>query len=189
MMGIGAMATSPRGHPSNDLRGKAIDGEWTRFSPQSGTIGVPRDAMPQIAAENRGAMVRFLGARGVAHEKETIPANTLRPTQAEFSEAKVKKAKRYTGGERAILVSNDNHILDGHHQWIAAYDKGGDVDVIRLGASIGNLINTLRDMPSAATASGTPSPMVVVAPSPTGGIGALVNAGKSRGAPFTEGKA
>lgn len=170
MAGIGKLVGRPK------LRGMSVDGEWSMFSPDSGTLGVPRDAMPQIATEARGAMVRFLNARGVPHNEEVVDAAVLKPTQAEFSEAKVKKARNFTGGNRAILVSNDNHILDGHHQWMAAHDGGEDIRVIRLGASIGNLINTLRDMPSATTTTGEPSPLVVAPtppPSPYG-LGAMV---------------
>jgi hypothetical protein len=47
--------------------------------------------MPQIKAEHRGAMVNFMNARGIAHQEETVPAASLKPTQAEFSREKVKR--------------------------------------------------------------------------------------------------
>lgn len=139
---------------SGDVRGEPINKLWTRFSPESGTLGIARKEMPQIAAENRGAMVNFLTARGVSNQEAVVPAASLKPTQAEFSEQKVRKAANYKGGDRAILVSSDGYLLDGHHQWMAARDAGKDVRVIRLDAPIEDLIRTIADMPSAKTASG-----------------------------------
>jgi hypothetical protein len=107
--------------------GEAIDNEWSRFSDTSGTLGVPRADMPQIKAEHRGAMVNFLNARGIEHQEETVPADSLKPTQAEFSNQKVLKARDFEGGDRAILTSSDGYVLDGHHQWMGALSKGEDV--------------------------------------------------------------
>jgi hypothetical protein len=84
--------------------------------------------MPQIKAEHRGAMVNFMNARGIAHQEETVPAASLKPTQAEFSREKVQKALGYEGGDRSILVSQDGHVLDGHHQWMAARAGQGRED-------------------------------------------------------------
>lgn len=127
---------------------------WTAFPADSGTKGIPRADMPQIAAEHRGAMVNFLNARGIAHQQEEVPAADLKPTQAEYSTAKVKKAKAYKGGDRSILVSSDGHVLDGHHQWLAKKEAGEPVNVIRLDAPIDKLLTEVRDFPSATTSEG-----------------------------------
>lgn len=138
--------------------GEKINKEWTAFSPESGTLNIPRSEMPQVKAEHRGAMVNFLNARGVDHTQETVPASSLKPTQQEFSEAKVKKASKYAGGDRSILVSSDNHVLDGHHQWLSKLNKGGDVDVIRLNAPITQLLDDVKEFPSSTVESGATSP-------------------------------
>ncbi|MGV7535387.1 hypothetical protein PJM52_29575, partial [Mycobacterium kansasii] len=62
--------------------------------------------MPQVDAAHRGALVNYLKGQGIASEQAEVPANSLKPTQAEFSEAKVRKASKRTGGDRAILVSS-----------------------------------------------------------------------------------
>lgn len=98
---------------------------WTRFGNETGTLNIPRAEMPQVKAEHRGALVNFLNARGVAHEADTeVDPATLKPTQAEFSPQKVRKAINYQGGDRSILVSSDGYVLDGHHQWLAALEQG-----------------------------------------------------------------
>lgn len=136
------------------LAGKKIDDEWTGFKKKSGTLSIPRAAMPQIKAEHRGAMVNFLAARGITHEQTEVPAGDLKPTQAEFSPGKVEKAKAYEGGDRSILVSSDGHVLDGHHQWLAKREAGEQVKVIRLDAPIKQLLETVKEFPSAETADG-----------------------------------
>jgi N12 class adenine-specific DNA methylase len=135
--------------------GAKIDGEFTAFHPDTGTIGIPRAEMPQIKQEHRGAFVNYAEARGITHEEDTVPAASLKPTQAEFAPAKVQKFLDNDAGDRAVLVSSDGYVLDGHHQWVAALDKGGDVRVIRLNASIRDLLPIAHDFPSATTSGET----------------------------------
>lgn len=141
--------------PAADLAGEAIDPEWTAFADDTGTKKIPRAEMPQIKAEHRGAMVQFMKGRDITHEQDTVPASDLKPTQAEFSPAKVKKAMEFDGGNRSILVSSDGYVLDGHHQWLAAREKGEAVDVIRLNAPIDTLIPLAREFPSSTVADGS----------------------------------
>lgn len=137
---------APKAKP---IAGKDIDGDWSMFSEDSGSLNIPRADMPQIKAEHRGAMVNFLNARDIAHQEETIAADKLKPTQAEYSSKKVEKAKAFEGGDRSILISKDGHVLDGHHQWLAKRDAGEDVKVIRLDAPIKKLLAEVAEFPSA----------------------------------------
>jgi len=130
------------------VQGVKINEEWSAFAKESGTIGIPRGMMPQIHAGDRSALVQFLKARGINYGEETVPAASLKPTQAEFSPEKVQKAKDYEGGNRSILVSADNHVLDGHHQWMAALENGENIDIIRLDAPIRKLLPLALKMPS-----------------------------------------
>lgn len=123
-------------------------GEWQQFPEDSGTMSVPRADMPQIKAEHRGAMVNFLDARGVTHWEGQVPADTLKPTQAEFSPERVAKAAERTEGDRSILVSNDGYVLDGHHQWLAAREKGENVKAIVLDAPMRDLLPLAHEFPS-----------------------------------------
>jgi hypothetical protein len=136
------------------IAGETINRNWTAFAPESGTLNIPRDQMPQVKAEHRGALVQFLGARGIAHEADEVDPNTLKPTQAEFSPRKVKQATEYTGGNRSILVSADGHIIDGHHQWLAAVEKSEPIKVIRLDAPAQDLLRLTHQFPSSTTATG-----------------------------------
>jgi GGDEF domain-containing protein len=136
------------------VAGEKLDKEWTAFTPESGSLGIPRAEMPQIKAENRGAMTNFLNARGISHEQVEVPSNELKPTQLEFSQRKIEKAKLFKGGDRSILISADNHVLDGHHQWMAKLSKGEPIDAIRLNAPIAELIDVVKEFPSATVGDG-----------------------------------
>lgn len=160
--GIGAGRAAPVSVPDTtgeltsgleDVRGPQLEEDVFEFSPESGTLGVPRAEMPQVKAEHRGALTGFLKARGITGTEETVPAASLTPTQREFSESKVRKAKDFTGGDRAILVSSDGHVVDGHHQWLARRSEGEDVRVIRLDADINTVLEQVKEFPSSTFAT------------------------------------
>lgn len=141
-----------------DVAGDPIDAEWTAFKPETGTKAVPRADMPQIKAEHRGAMTQFLKGRGIVHEQEAdVDPATLKPTQAEFAPGKVQRAREFAEGDRAILVSSDGHILDGHHQWLAAREDGKPIRVIRFDAPIEQLMAQAKEFPSAEAGEGAPA--------------------------------
>ncbi len=155
------------------MEGRELGGGWAEFSRDSGSIGVPRAEMPQIRAEHRGAMVNFMNARGIAHQEESVQASSLKPTQAEFSRERVARARDFEGGNRSILVSRDGHVLDGHHQWLAAREAGEDVKVIRLDAPIRELLDAAREFPSSTTSEGAaqgaaPASAAAAKPKPRG---------------------
>ncbi|MES2488537.1 MAG: PLxRFG domain-containing protein [Pseudomonadota bacterium] len=122
--------------------------EFKQFAKESGTLGVPRAEMPQVKAEHRGALVNFLKGRGISHEQEEVAPETLKATQAEYSPSKVEKAKNFEGGDRSILISSDNHVVDGHHQWLAKADSKEPVKVIRLDSPIKDLLPLVKEFPS-----------------------------------------
>lgn len=141
----------PAQQEGKNIAGEMLNDEWQSFTKESGTKNIPRSEMPQIKAENRGAMVNFMKARDIDNEKDEVQASSLKPTQQEFSPAKVKKAMEFEGGNRSILVSNDGYVLDGHHQWLAAREKGESVKVTRLNAPIEQLVPLAKEMPSTET--------------------------------------
>lgn len=147
-----------------DLTGEKIDKEWHAFAADSGTLNVDRAEMPQVKAEHRGALTQFLLARGIPHEQLEMPAGDLKPTQREFSPAKVEKARNFEGGDRSILVSSDNHVLDGHHQWLAKLDGNEPVRVIKLDAPIKTLLDQVKEFPSAEVRDGATAAEPAAAP-------------------------
>ncbi len=147
----GSNSGKPASAPA--IEGQTINRNWSTFAPESGTLAIPREQMPQIQASDRGAFVNFLNARGVEHQQEEVPADSLKPTQAEFSPKKVEHFAGNPSG-RSILISQDGYVVDGHHQWKAARDAGQPVKVIRLDAPIQDLLRLAHQFPSSTTAKG-----------------------------------
>ncbi|MBX9905503.1 MAG: hypothetical protein K2Y31_14210 [Burkholderiales bacterium] len=144
--------------PAVDNAAPEVDKDgWAAFPPESGTLGVPRAEMPQVKAEHRGALVNFLKGRGITSAKEEVAPSTLKATQAEYSPAKVTTAQNFEGGDRSILISSDNHVVDGHHQWLAKAANGDPIQVIRLNAPIKDLLPMMSEFPSVQSASGQPA--------------------------------
>ena len=126
--------------------------EVRTFAPETGTLGIPRAEMPQVPTQSHGGLVKHLNAQGIAHETTTVNAADLKPTQAEYSPAKVESAKT-TGGDRAVIVSSDGHIIDGHHQAVAAAEDGKPVKAIVLDAPVEQALEAVKNSPSARPAA------------------------------------
>lgn len=141
-------------HETKKGEGKPVEaadaGEWLEFKE---SLGIPRREMPQIKSGDRAAMVNFMRSRGIETIKEEVPAKSLKPTQAEYSPEKVGMAKAYQGGNRSILVSEDGHVVDGHHQWMAAVEDGKSINVIRIKAPITRVLMMAHRMPSTSVAA------------------------------------
>lgn len=131
--------------------------EWVPFPEESATLGIPRAEMPQIKAEHRGALVNFLESKGIERKSGEVPASSLKPTQAEFSPAKVERWAKDGESSRSILVSSDGYVLDGHHQWVAALEANDPVKVIQFNAPIKDLLGAVDEFPSVGRAKGSAS--------------------------------
>lgn len=133
----------------------AVGGEWRLFGQETGTLGIPRAEMPQVKGDHRGALIQFLDARGITHKTVEMPADKLKPTQAEYSTKKAAGWKEAREGvDRSVLASSDGYILDGHHQWVAAREAGETEQVIQFSAPIKELLAAVYQFPSAQRSEG-----------------------------------
>lgn len=149
----GTVETRPIQDAMGERAGKAKSSKgFEKFHADSGTLGIPRADMPQVPTQSHGGLVNHLNAQGIDHETKVVPTNELKPTQAEFSPEKVKQAKEATG-DRAIIVSNDGHIIDGHHQALAAHEQGKNVKAIVLDAPVDQALEAVKNSPSAQPSS------------------------------------
>lgn len=94
-----------------------------KVTPLEGSYNIPRIKMPQIKRKDIEKFLKFLKKMGVESIEQTIPVYQLHPTQNEINTEKVKEKVDYFQSDKAevkpFIVSSDNHILDGHHQWAA----------------------------------------------------------------------
>lgn len=127
---------------------------WKSFARETGTLGIPREIMPQITQGNRAAVVNFFKARGVGYARVLRAPSDLKPSQAEYCPAKVESAIERNDSNRALLVSADNYVIDGHHQYLAKLKTypNRPVEVFVLKAPAMQVIGMLLAMPSTTTA-------------------------------------
>lgn len=152
--GWNSMLVKSRREVEKEINKRVKDG-MAKFAPETGTLGIPREEMPQVKSEHHGALVNHLNAQGIEHETKEVDATTLKPTQAEYSPEKVERAKEDGNGERSIIVSSDNHIIDGHHQALAAAENGEPVKAIVLDAPAKEALDAVKAFPSTTTEADT----------------------------------
>lgn len=144
------LTNSPAARIVNRTDGTNGADEWKHFARETGTLEIPRSIMPQIQSGNRAAMVNKLRRHGVDYVKGEAKPSDLKPTQAEYSPAKVAKAREFSGPQRALLVSSDNHVVDGHHQYLAALQDAPNtpIPVFRIKAPIMHVLGIILQMQS-----------------------------------------
>lgn len=131
------------------LRENTIE-DWGWFPRGWGSLGIPRSEMPQIRGEQREELLSALTAREIPHSLMGAFVKSLQPTQSEYSPTKVEQARKHVGQDRPILIANDGHILDGHHQWVAKMldNPGGTMLVQRIELPIRELIDFVMKRPT-----------------------------------------
>jgi hypothetical protein len=120
----------------------------------------PRDQMPVVPGPLMSQFADSLARQGVVASLEHVDPRSLTPTQNQLDPRKVNEildrlqnaqydAMGRAVGERAMMISRDGHILDGHHRWAAnvlyAQDHPGHtVAVVRMNTTITNLLAQAR---------------------------------------------
>lgn len=111
------------------------------FAPETGTLGIPRDEMPQIKIAMRPQFIEAMQGAGVTREE--VRADSLKPTQKDFDTDKTARAGRLAedrSDKSAVIVSSDGYVLDGHHRWMAKAQAGQMINVIRINMPIRQLL-------------------------------------------------
>ena len=107
--------------------------------------------MPQVKTQDLGKALDMVADK-VKVTKETIPASKLKKSQKELIQSKVKGiAKKYGNPSdmKPLIISKDNHIVDGHHRWAAAIYKWGEdvkIPVHRINLTINNAIKLYKNI-------------------------------------------
>ena len=111
------------------------------------TLGIKRNEMPQIATDDYPEFMDYLKDNGATFKQETVPADSLKATQGEFSDQGVEKALTKRKLKKRTIVSDDNYIIDGHHRWIAALNTGVDIEIIRVNMPGKELLQLVKEFP------------------------------------------
>lgn len=100
-------------------------------------------------------LLRHLASRGIAAKRRKIPVGKLMATQREILAGKAwGMADAHLKGnfpaiDKEILVSADNHILDGHHRWAALLliDPRREMNVLQIDLPIRQLLKAANAFP------------------------------------------
>ena len=111
------------------------------------TMGIKRNQMPQVATKDYPEFLDYLKDNGAHFTKDTVPADSLKAIQGEFSDQGVEKALRLSKIEKPIIASSDNYIIDGHHRWLAALNTGVDVNIFRVDIPGQELLQLVKAFP------------------------------------------
>lgn len=101
-----------------------------------------RNLMPQI--HDPHDFLDELELQGISHGMETLDPSTLKSTQSEFDANKVYKMMSDKGEKRPIITSKDGYVLDGHHRWLEAHNKGEKIEAHVCDAPILDLLMHAR---------------------------------------------
>lgn len=118
-------------------------------------LNLPRAEMPQINRTLVPEFLNYLRENGVEVYKDQIPADQLKPIQAEINREKViGMMKRTDLGGNPPIISSDGYILDGHHRWLAmlnaTYQQGQPaepMDVWRVDTDMRSLLGLAKKWP------------------------------------------
>ena len=107
--------------------------------------------MPQVDTQNLGKALDMISDK-VKVTKGKIEAGKLKKSQKELHQDKIEGiAKRFTSPDKfkPLIISQDNHIVDGHHRWGAAIHKWGEdvkIPIFRIHLPILKAIKLYKDI-------------------------------------------
>ena len=78
--------------------------------------------MPQIGPESIKDFQKYLKAHGIGYNMAEMPTDSLKATQSEFDGNKIIQLMG-TKNKDPIITSKDDHVLDGHHRWLANHNS------------------------------------------------------------------
>lgn len=111
--------------------------------PHDGSLGLSRSQLPQLGPKE--AFLKELDKLGIKHHPETINPRKLKASQGEFNKDIIQNIMLNPGPRKsAIIVSKDGYVLDGHHRWIAAWNKKEQMPCIRVDMLILDLIALVK---------------------------------------------
>jgi hypothetical protein len=115
------------------------------------TLGIKRDKMPQVSSKDMDDFKNYLKSNNVSIDKKIADPSKLMASQKEFDADKVadKMAKMNKSNvePKAIIISSDNYVIDGHHRWLAAKNLGIKIPALKATMKAKELIKLINKYP------------------------------------------
>jgi len=121
--------------------------------PKAGNLGFKRKEMPQIEGKNIPKFLDYLKSEGVKYKETTIDSKSLKPTQNQFNQEKIQGMIDAIDQKKQhpIMVSKDGYVLDGHHRWLAHFNLGRKILVIRIDLAVEDALDKMHNFPLSMT--------------------------------------
>jgi len=112
--------------------------------------GIKRADMPVVPKGAQAEFVKELNAAGVKTEQQTVPAASLKATQKDYNLENIDFLRKEVEGGRyddknRIIVSRDDRVLDGHHRWVVASERGEPINIMRVDLPVEQLLAKAKD--------------------------------------------
>jgi hypothetical protein len=111
-----------------------------------GSQKIPRRLMPQIYDTKKFSQKIFKRFH-IRSKTLKMPTGSLKPSQNEINRKIVKKVVKTlkaspTKGQKPIVVSKDNFVVDGHHRWAAqkVLNPKKKIKVLKMNAPINDAL-------------------------------------------------
>jgi cytidyltransferase-like protein len=124
------------------------------FIIKGGTVDLNIDTMPQIKIEERPHFIEWLLSQEISVKKGRIRSGKLRPSQKQIDREDLENIKnnftlKQLQNDMPLVISRDNHILDGHHRWYSLrnVDPEKTIKAYKVDLDIEDLIEITRHYP------------------------------------------
>jgi predicted ABC-type ATPase len=139
-----------KGDQHINIMGMTVDGKKL-FGDEG--LGIPRKEMPQLpAGALRRKFLEEVSTHGV--DEESVDPATLKPVQDEIDGLKTGAIYKLIAGGKykaePIVVSKDNYIIDGHHNWAGRLtyrtldDPKAKIDIWRVDMKVKPLLDAAQ---------------------------------------------
>lgn len=115
------------------------------------SLGIVRHKMPQIAANDIDNFIQWVKSEGVNVREIQVPVKDIKMTQKEIESEKVEKmmGDEIDSLKNIVIISNDLHLLDGHHRVVAIYNLDDSISMkaLQIDLSIDELLELTSKYP------------------------------------------
>ena len=100
---------------------------------------IERKDMPQVKGKDIPEVLQIFDECGIGYNKGLVECGKLRPTQEDYKPEKLESMKdsmkKGTWEASPIFISEEGHVIDGHHRWLAykeVYGEDFKIPVIKM---------------------------------------------------------
>ena len=111
-------------------------GGFVNFIYPKDSLGFEKHELPQIRTGAKGMFAEYLDDKykRPMTSQIIVKASTLKPVQNKINTKQLEKIEEYGGLKKGkpITISNDGYVIDGHHRWYYATQKGLSLPALRI---------------------------------------------------------